>query len=66
MPAAAQPACFVLTADRSKSKPFYAEMPGLRPLGEDGHGVPLDLGNGTPLRLADLPGHVGAGHTVTG
>jgi catechol 2,3-dioxygenase-like lactoylglutathione lyase family enzyme len=66
LPAAAQPVCFVLTADRSRSKPFYAEVLGLRLLGEDGHAVTFDLGNRTPLRLTDMPGHKGAGHTVVG
>jgi catechol 2,3-dioxygenase-like lactoylglutathione lyase family enzyme len=66
LPAAAQPVCFVLTADRAKSKPFYADVLGLRLLGEDGHAATFDLGNRTPLRLTDLPGHQGAGHTVVG
>ncbi len=66
LPASAQPVCFVLTADRAKSKPFYANVLGLRLLGEDGHAVTFDLGNRTPLRLTDMPGHAGAGHTVVG
>jgi catechol 2,3-dioxygenase-like lactoylglutathione lyase family enzyme len=66
LPPAAQPVCFVLTADRAKSKPFYADVLGLKLLGEDGHAVTFDLGNRTPLRLTDLPGHKGAGHTVVG
>jgi catechol 2,3-dioxygenase-like lactoylglutathione lyase family enzyme len=66
LPPAAQPVCFVLTADRARSKPFYADVLGLKLLGEDGHAVTFDLGNRTPLRLTDLPGHKGAGHTVVG
>jgi catechol 2,3-dioxygenase-like lactoylglutathione lyase family enzyme len=66
LPAAAQPVCFVLTTDRTKSKPFYADILGLRMLGEDGHAVTFDLGNRTPLRLTDMAGHSGAGHTVVG
>jgi catechol 2,3-dioxygenase-like lactoylglutathione lyase family enzyme len=66
LPASAQPVCFVLTADRAKSKPFYGDVLGLRLLGEDGHAVTFDLGNRTPLRLTDLPGHSGSGHTVIG
>lgn len=66
LPAAAQPVCFVLTADRARSKPFYAEVLGLRLLGEDGHAVTFDLGNRTPMRLTDLPGHRPAAATVLG
>jgi catechol 2,3-dioxygenase-like lactoylglutathione lyase family enzyme len=66
LPAASAPVCFVLTADRGRSKPFYAEVLGLRLLGEDDHAATFDLGNGTPLRLTDLPGHQGQGHTVIG
>ena len=66
LPATAQPVVFVLTADRAKSKPFYADVLGLRLMGEDGHAVTFDLGNRTPLRLTDTAGHVGSGHTVVG
>lgn len=66
LPAAAQPVCFVLTANRASAKPFYADVLGLRMMGEDDHAVTFDLGNRTPLRLTDLPGHKGAGHTVLG
>jgi catechol 2,3-dioxygenase-like lactoylglutathione lyase family enzyme len=66
LPASAQPVAFILTADRAKAKPFYADVLGLRLLGEDGHAVTFDLGNRTPLRLTDMPGHSGAGHTVVG
>ena len=66
LPATAMPVCFVLTADRARSKPFYAEVLGLRLLGEDDHAVTFDLGNRTPLRLTTVPGFQGAGHTVLG
>ncbi|MCZ8019096.1 VOC family protein [Novosphingobium sp.] len=66
LPQAAAPVCFVLTADRTRSKPFYAEVLGLRLLGEDAHAATFDLGNRTPLRLTDMPGHRGTGHTVVG
>jgi catechol 2,3-dioxygenase-like lactoylglutathione lyase family enzyme len=66
LPTAAAPVCFVLTADRARSKPFYADVLGLRLLGEDGHAATFDLGNRTPLRLTDLVGHKGLGHTVIG
>lgn len=66
LPAAAQPVVFVLTADRTRSLPFYRDVLGLRLMGEDGHAATFDLGNRTPLRLTDLPGHRGAPHTVLG
>jgi catechol 2,3-dioxygenase-like lactoylglutathione lyase family enzyme len=66
LPAASAPVCFVLTADRARARPFYAEVLGLRLLGEDDHAATFDLGNRTPMRLTDLPGHRGAGHTVLG
>lgn len=66
LPAASAPVCFVLTADRARTKPFYAEVLGLRLLGEDDHAATFDLGNRTPMRLTDLPGHQAAGHTVLG
>lgn len=62
----AAPVCFVLTADRSKAKPFYADVLGLRLLGEDGHAVTFDMGNRTPLRLTDVPAHRPSPHTVIG
>ena len=58
--------CFVLTADRAKSKPFYADVLGLRLMGEDDHAATFDLGNRTAMRLTAMPGHAGTGHTVLG
>jgi catechol 2,3-dioxygenase-like lactoylglutathione lyase family enzyme len=66
LPAASAPVCFVPTSDRARAKPFYVDVLGLRLLGEDDHAVTLDLGNRTPLRLTDLPGHQASGHTVLG
>ena len=66
LPATAAPLAFVLTANRAKSKPFYAHVLGLRVLGEDDHAVTFDLGNRTPLRLTQVIGHKGSGHTVLG
>jgi len=39
LPANAPPVTFVLTHDRSRSKPFYAGILGLKVLGEDDHAV---------------------------
>jgi len=66
LPAGAPPVCFVLTSDRTRSKPFYADVLGLRLMGEDQHAATFDVGNRTPMRLTDLPGHVASGHTVLG
>lgn len=66
LPDARAPVCFVLTADRARSKPFYANVLGLRLLGEDSHAATFDLGNRTPLRLTDVPAHHPSGHTVIG
>jgi catechol-2,3-dioxygenase len=66
LPAGSPPVCFVITANRARSKPFYADVVGLRVLGEDDHAVTFDAGNRTPLRLTEVPGHQGAPHTVLG
>jgi catechol 2,3-dioxygenase-like lactoylglutathione lyase family enzyme len=66
LPPNAPPVVFVLTGDRAKSLPFYRDVLGLTVLGEDSHAATLDVGNRTPLRLTDFPGHKGAGHTVLG
>ena len=66
IPASAAPVTFVTTANRAKAKAFYAEVLGLRVLGEDDHAVTFDAGNRTPLRLTTLPGYQSAGHTVLG
>lgn len=66
LPAAKAPVCFVLTANRAWTRPFYADVLGLPVLGEDDHAVTFDIGNRTPMRLTDLPGHKPTGHTVLG
>jgi catechol 2,3-dioxygenase-like lactoylglutathione lyase family enzyme len=62
----ARPVAFILTADRTRAKPFYAGALGLPILSEDDFAVTLDLGEGATIRLTDLPGHVAADHTVLG
>lgn len=66
LPSNAPPVVFVLTANRSAAVPFYRDVLGLKLLGEDSHAATFDLGNRTPLRLTDVPGHQGSGHTVVG
>lgn len=66
IPANSAPLTFVLTGNRAKSKPFYAEVLGLRVLGEDDHAVTFDLGNRTPMRLTQVMGHRGSAQTVLG
>jgi predicted enzyme related to lactoylglutathione lyase len=62
----ADPVAFILTADRSRAKPFYAGALGLPILAEDDFAVTLDLGGGATIRLTDLPDHQAAQHTVLG
>jgi predicted enzyme related to lactoylglutathione lyase len=62
----ANPVAFILTADRTRAKPFYAGALGLPILSEDDFAVTFDLGKGMTIRLTDLPGHKGAEHTVLG
>lgn len=66
LPSAKQPVCFVATADRNRSRPFYQDVLGLRLMGEDDHAATFDIGNRTPLRLTDQPGHVATGQVVLG
>lgn len=64
--AAASPVSFILTADRTRAKPFYVGALGLPILAEDDFAVTLGLGGGAVARLTDLPDHVAQGHTVLG
>ena len=64
--AAAHPISFVLTANRSAAKPFYAGALGLAIVSEDDFAVTFALAGGATMRLTDLPGHVAQGHTVLG
>jgi catechol 2,3-dioxygenase-like lactoylglutathione lyase family enzyme len=64
--ASARPVSFVLTSDRSKTKPFYAGALGLPVLSDDPFAVTFALSGGATLRLTDLPGHRALDHTVLG
>ncbi len=66
IPAGSPPVAFIITADRAKAKAFYADVVGLTVLGEDDHAVTFDAGNRTPMRLTEVPGFKGVGHTVLG
>lgn len=66
LPQTARPVSFVLTADRSKTKPFYAEVLGLPIIGEEDFGVTFDLGGGATMRLTDIADHTPGPHTVLG
>ncbi len=62
----AQPVTFIITANRSAAKPFYAGALGLAIVAEDDFAVTFALAGGATMRLTDLPGHVAQGHTVLG
>ena len=64
--AAAQPVTFILTADRSAAKPFYAGALGLAIIAEDDFAVTFALAGGATMRLTDLPDHRAQAHTVLG
>ena len=64
--AAAAPVSFILTADRTRAKPFYAGALGLPILAEDDFAVTFALAGGATIRLTDLPGHAGGAQTVLG
>ena len=64
--ASASPVSFILTANRSAAKPFYAGALGLTLVAEDDFAVTFALAGGARLRLTDLPGHVALHHTVLG
>lgn len=66
LPAAARPVAFVLTADRARTKPFYADVLGLELIAEEDFGVVFDLGSGATLRLTDMADHAPGPHTVMG
>lgn len=66
LPASARPVTFILTADRAKSMPFYAQVLGLPVIAEEGFGVVFDLGSGATLRLTDIKDHAPGPHTVMG
>lgn len=62
----AAPVSFILTADRARSKPFYAGALGLAILSEDAFSVTFALSGGARLRLTELPGHQPGEQTVLG
>ncbi|MDE8653766.1 VOC family protein [Novosphingobium album (ex Liu et al. 2023)] len=62
----AQAISFVLTADRARAWPFYAETLGLPVIAQDDFAVTFALAGGAILRLTDLPGHAAQDHTVLG
>jgi catechol 2,3-dioxygenase-like lactoylglutathione lyase family enzyme len=64
--AAADVVTFILTADRTRAKPFYVGVLGLPILAEDDFAATLGLAGGAKVRLTDLPGHQPQGHTVLG
>ena len=64
--AKALPVTFILTANRSAAKPFYAGALGLAIVAEDDFAVTFALAGGATMRLTDLPGHQAQGHTVLG
>ncbi|HOB15064.1 MAG TPA: VOC family protein [Novosphingobium sp.] len=66
LPANSLPVTFIATAYRPRAVPFYRDVLGLRLMGEDSHAATFDLGNRTPLRLTDVPGHRAASHVVLG
>ena len=66
LPAASAPLCFIATLDRARAKPFYADVLGLKVLGEDEHAVTFDLGNRTPMRLTTVEHHHATGYTMLG
>jgi catechol 2,3-dioxygenase-like lactoylglutathione lyase family enzyme len=66
LPSTARAVTFVLTADRAKTMPFYANVLGLPVIAEEDFGVVFDLGGGATLRLTDIKDHKAGPHTVLG
>lgn len=66
LPQGSTPVSFILTADRSRTKPFYADILGLKLIAEEDFGVVFDLGGGATLRLTDMKDHTPSPHTVLG
>jgi len=62
----AQPVSFILTADRTRAKPFYVGTLGFSIMAEDDLAVTLSLHGGATIRLTDLPGHEPGPQTVLG
>lgn len=66
LPANSPPVVFVATSARELAVPFYRDVLGLRLMGQDGYAATFDLGNRTPLRLTDVPGHRPSGNAILG
>lgn len=66
LPPTATPVAFIFTADRATTKPFYADVLGLKQIAEDDFGVVFDLGGGATMRLTDIKDHTPGPHTVLG
>lgn len=62
----APPVSFILTADRRRTKPFYAGALGLPILSEDDLAVTFALSGGAIMRLTDSPGYEAGNQTVLG
>ncbi len=65
LPAAARTMAFLVTRDRARAVAFYTGVLGFRLTSEDEFAAVFDL-NGTMMRLATVPEHVAARHTVLG
>ena len=61
----ARPVAMIVTADRSRSEPFYGDTLGLRRLPGDDFAAVYDLA-GVRLRLTEVPGHAPSAHPVLG
>lgn len=61
----ARPVAIILTRDRKRAEPFYAETLGLRRLAGDPFAAVFDLA-GVKLRLTEVPGHQASPHPVLG
>ena len=55
----------IVTSDRKRSEPFYADTLGLRRKGDDGFAALFDLA-GVTMRLTEVPGHAASPHPVLG
>jgi catechol 2,3-dioxygenase-like lactoylglutathione lyase family enzyme len=66
LPTGAHLQCFVMTADRSRTLPFYRDVLGLPLVSEDEYAAAFDLGGGAQLRLTSHAGWQPHPHTVVG
>lgn len=61
----AAPIAFILTRDRTLSKPFYSDILGLTLVSEDDFAAVYDM-HGAMLRLTTVGDHLASPHTVVG